>query len=114
MSRTEQTSAVDSLPLPPQNPLPFRQQLRAIRQFHTGCEVLRDAGGPVTRLKLGPKWLMPRIVVATSPQAGHDILGVSDAITERTQMHAEMRSLIGANLFDVPHDEWLPRRRILQ
>jgi cytochrome P450 len=114
MSRTEQTSAVDSLPVPPQNPLPFRQQLKAIRQFHTGCEVLRDAGGPVTRLKLGPKWLMPGIVVATSPQAGHDILGVSDAITERTQMHAEMRSLIGANLFDVPHDEWLPRRRILQ
>jgi cytochrome P450 len=114
MSKTEQTSAVDSLPVPPQNPLPFRQQLKAIRQFHTGFEVLRDAGGPVTRLKLGPKWLMPRIVVATSPQAGHDILGVSDAITERTQMHAEMRSLIGANLFDVPHDEWLPRRRILQ
>jgi len=114
MSKTEQTSAVDSLPVPPQNPLPFRQQLKAIRQFHTGCEVLRDACGPVTRLKLGPKWLMPRIVVATSPQAGHDILGVSDAITERTQMHAEMRSLIGANLFDVPHDEWLPRRRILQ
>ena len=22
--------------------------------------------------------------------------------------------MIGANLFDVPHDEWLPRRRLLQ
>ncbi|HEV7422364.1 MAG TPA: cytochrome P450 [Mycobacterium sp.] len=114
MSETEQTRDLDALPLPPRNPLPFRQQLKAVRQFHTGMELLRDTGGPVTRLRLAPKWLMPEIVVATSPKAGHDILGVSDAITERTHLHSEMRSLIGANLFVVPHDEWLPRRRILQ
>jgi cytochrome P450 len=114
MPETPQLKDVHALPLPPRNPLPFRQQLTAVRQFHTGCEVLRDAGGPVTRLSLGPKGLMPQIVVATSPQACHDVLGISDAVTERTQMHGEMRSLIGANLFVMPHDEWLPRRRMLQ
>jgi cytochrome P450 len=114
MLETGQKPDVKALPLAPRNPLPFRQQIKALRLFHTGCETLRDAGGPVTRMKLAPKWLAPVIVVATSPQGGRDILGRSDAITERTRMHGEMRSLIGANLFDVPHDEWLPRRRLLQ
>jgi hypothetical protein len=56
------------LPLAPKNPLPYRQQLKAVRAFHTGLETLRDAGGPVTRLVLAPKWLMPPVVVATSPE----------------------------------------------
>jgi cytochrome P450 len=106
--------ALDALPLAPRNPLPLKQQLTAIRSFHTGCETLRDAGGPVTRIKAGPRWLVPEIVVVTSPQGAHDVLGRSDAVVERTRIHREMRSLIGANLFDVMHDEWLPKRRRLQ
>lgn len=94
--------------------MPFRQTVKALRNFHTGPEVLRDAGGPVTRLKFAPSWLMPEIVMTTSPQGAHDVLGISDAIVERNTLHHEMRSLIGANLFVVPHDEWLPRRRLLQ
>jgi hypothetical protein len=67
-----------SLPLAPPNPLPYRQQVKAKTAFHTGLETLRDAGGPVTRLRLGPNWLMPQVVahgrhprrgrVAGSPQ----------------------------------------------
>ncbi|HEY6573381.1 MAG TPA: cytochrome P450, partial [Mycobacterium sp.] len=114
MIKNPPEAMLDALPLAPRNPLPLKQQLTAIRIFHTGCETLRDAGGPVTRIKAGPQWLVPEIVVVTSPQGAHDVLGRSDAIVERTRVHGEMRSLIGANLFDVMHDEWLPKRRQLQ
>ena len=42
------------LPLAPRNPLPLWQTMSVLRNFHTGPEILRDAGGPVTRIKLGP------------------------------------------------------------
>lgn len=109
---THQT--VDDLPPAPLNPLPYRQQLRALRSFNTGFEALRDAGGPVTRLKLAPRWLMPEIVVATSPRGGHDILSRSEEYVEKTFMHREMQHVLGTNLFDMMHDAWLPRRRAVQ
>jgi cytochrome P450 len=104
---------VRSLPLPPKNPLPLRQQIRAVRMAHTGCQVLCDAGGPVTRLAL-PSWLTSPIVVVTSLRGGRDMLSPSAAVMERVSAHAEMRRLLGDNLFDVPHDQWLPMRRALQ
>lgn len=103
-----------SLPEVPANPLPYRRQVQALRQFHTGCETLRDAGGPVTRLTLGPRWLMPPVVIATSPQAGHDILGPSGRFVDRSRSHHEMACLLGPNLFTLEREEWLPRRRALQ
>jgi cytochrome P450 len=106
--------AVNELSLAPVNPLPQRQQVTAIRAFHTGLEALRDAGGPVTRLRLGPQWLMPPVVVATSPQGARDILGRSGEHVERTRMHREMRQLLGPTLFSLTHEPWLPRRRALQ
>ena len=112
-----ETAAKDlaSLPLPPKNPLPFLQRARALRSFHTGMDRLRDAGGPVTRFRLGPKWLMPPIVVATSPEAIRDILSCKDdAIDKTTRVFTEFRRIIGANLFDLPYEPWLPRRRTLQ
>jgi cytochrome P450 len=102
------------LPLAPRNPLPYRQQVQTIRAFHTGLETLRDAGGPVTRLKLAPKWLMPPVVVTTSPQGARDILGRGGGHIEKTRIHNEMRHLLGPNLFDLTHQPWLPRRRALQ
>jgi cytochrome P450 len=114
MLETDEKPDVKELPLAPRNPLPFAAQLRALRAYHTGCEELRDAGGPVTRIKLAPKWLAPEIVVTTSPRGGHDMLSCSPAVTERTRVHSEMKGLIGANLFDVTYEEWLPRRRLLQ
>ena len=94
--------------------MPLRQTMKTLRSFHTGPEVFRDLGGPVTRIKLAPSWLMPEMVVVTSPQGAHDVLGTSDAIVERNEHPSRDASMIGANLFDVPHDEWLPRRRLLQ
>ena len=114
MTDTAPRRAVETLPLPPLSPMPLRQTMKTLRSFHTGPEVFRDLGGPVVRIKLAPSWLAPEMVVVTSPQGAHDVLGTSDAIVERNKLHHEMRRMIGANLFDVPHDEWLPRRRLLQ
>jgi cytochrome P450 len=102
------------LPLAPRNPLPRVQQMRAVRTFHTGIETLRDAGGSVTRLVLAPKWLMPPVVIVTSPQGAHDVLGRTGAHIEKTIIHEEVRHLLGPNLFDLTHQPWLPRRRALQ
>ena len=99
---------------PPRNPLPTRLQLSAIRTFDSGPEILRDAGGPVTRLHLGPRWLAPPVVVATSPRAARDILSRSPEEMERNRVHGEMRDLLGPNLFDLRYRGWLPRRRVLQ
>jgi hypothetical protein len=66
---------VHTRPLAPKNPLPYRRQLKALRTYHTGLEALRDTGGPVTRLVLAPKWLMPPVVAATSPRGARDVLG---------------------------------------
>jgi cytochrome P450 len=105
---------VASLPLAPKNPLPYLQRMRQARIFHTGLEALRDAGGPVTRLVFGPKWLLPPLVVVTSPKGIRDVLGRSDALVERNKIHAEMLKLLGGSLFSVTHEQWLPRRRALQ
>jgi cytochrome P450 len=112
---TTRERAVADLPLAPINPLSYRRRLEAVRKFHTGTDVLRDAGGPVTRFRMGPGWLMPPIVLATSPQGIRDIVSVRDGSIDKTSSVAsELRSLIGGNLFVLPHQEWLPRRRTLQ
>jgi cytochrome P450 len=114
MVATRDAVAVQILPLAPENPLPYLKKLRAVRAFHTGFEELRDAGGPVTRLVLGPKWLVPPMVVVTSPQGGRDMLGRTDAFIDKTATHEEFRNLLGGNLFSFMHHDWLPRRRTLQ
>lgn len=115
MSIAEPIRDVAALPLAPKNPLPYRERLKAIREFHTGTNKLRDAGGPVTRVTLGPGWLIPPIVLATSPQGIRDILSVRDGSIDKTSTVAtELRRLLGGNLFVLPHAEWLPRRRTLQ
>ena len=105
---------VQALPLVPKNPLPWRRQFKALRQFHTGCEIMRDTGGPVTRFSLGPRWLIPDAVIATSPKAAHDVLGRGGGHIDKTVIHREVRNILGANLFDLTHEPWLPRRRALQ
>ncbi|AOS92528.1 cytochrome P450 [Mycobacterium intracellulare] len=115
MSIAEPKRDVAALPLAPKNPLPYRERLKAIREFHTGTNKLRDAGGPVTRVTLGPRWLIPPIVLATSPQGIRDIVSVRDGSVDKTSAVAtELRRLLGGNLFVLPHAEWLPRRRTLQ
>jgi cytochrome P450 len=115
VSIKESIRDVTALPLAPKNPLPYRERLKAIKHFHVGTDALRDAGGPVTRVILGPKWLIPPIVLATSPRGIRDIVSVRDGSVDKTSTVAtELRRLLGGNLFVLPHTEWLPRRRTLQ
>jgi cytochrome P450 len=107
--------ALAELPLAPKNPLPYRQRRRAAKSFHTGMETLRDAGGPVTRFTLGPRWLTPPLVLATSPDAIRDILSIKDdSVDKTTSVFVEMRRVLGANLANLPYEPWLSRRRTLQ
>src|SRR3984893_1568548 len=69
------------------NPLPYRQLLKAVRALDTGQELLRDAGGPITRLVLGPKWMVQPIVLVTSPNGIRDVLGRVDEFSERCDVH---------------------------
>lgn len=106
---------VKCLPLPPVNPMPFRQRLAAVREFSTGTERLRDAGGRVSFFTLGPRWLMPPMVLATSPEAIRDILSTKDdSVDKTTPVFEQVRHIIGASLTDLPFEPWKSRRRTLQ
>ena len=111
-----ESADVAKLPLAPKNPLPYRHQLRAVRSLIDGFQELLDAGGPITRMVLGPKWLFPTAVLVASPQGARDVLGRTDEVADRggTTTSIQMRRLMGGNLLVLPHHQWLPRRRTLQ
>lgn len=116
MTKTIAAPDVAKLPLAPKNPLPYWVQLKSVRDFGAGLESLRDAGGPVSRIVLGPSWATPPLVVVASPQGARDVLGRTDAFAERgvTPIARELQRLLGDNLLVMPHRQWLPRRRALQ
>jgi len=107
-------SDIGALPLAPKNPLSIRQLLRAVRNLDAGQEVLRDAGGTVTRIQFGPKWLAPPVVAVFSPGGIRDVLGRNDASAERCVVHEEVQHLAGDSLFVLRNEPWLPRKRALQ
>ena len=107
-------SDVSALPLAPKNPLSVRQLLKAVRTLDAGQEVLRDAGGTVTRIQVGPKWLVPPVVAVFSPNGIRDVLGRNDASAERCVVHEEVQQLAGDSLFVLPNEPWRPRKRALQ
>lgn len=111
-----QQSEVRVCSLAPKNPLPYWRQVKAVRSYIEGIQTLVDAGGPITRIVLGPKWLLPNMVLISSPQGARDVLGRTDELADRgrTRGMVEMRALMGGNLLDLPHELWLPRRRALQ
>jgi cytochrome P450 len=111
-----ESADVAKLPLAPKNPLPYRHQLRAVRSLIDGFQELLDAGGPITRMVLGPKWLFPTAVLIASPQGARDVLSRTDEIADRggATTAIQMRRLMGGNLLVLPHHQWLPRRRTLQ
>jgi cytochrome P450 len=116
MVEIPQKPEVGALTLAPKNPLPYRRQLKAVRSFIDGFQALVDAGGPVTRIVLGPKRLLPNVVLISSPQGARDLLGRTDEVADRGGVRSmvEMRALMGGNLLNLPHERWLPRRRALQ
>ncbi len=114
MNTAANTSDVGALPLAPRNPLSIRQLANAVRELDTGQELIRAAGGPVTRVQLGPKWLVPPLVAVFSPDGIRDVLGRNDAFAERCIVHDEVRHAAGDSLFVLPNEQWRPRKRALQ
>jgi cytochrome P450 len=108
--------AIEALSLAPPNPLPFRQRLVAARDGAAGVQRLCAAGGPVTRVHLGPKRLTPTLVYISSPQGAHDLLARRDGGTDRAALPSmkELRYVVGANLLNLDHEHWVPRRRAMQ
>lgn len=119
MSTTHASARVldpQSYPLAPSVSMSWGQRVRAIRAFHTGIEAIREDAGPVALVRLGPRWLAPTWAVVTSPQGARDVLGGTDPATiDKTGVFFdEARRWIGDNVFDLAHQQWLPRRRTLQ
>lgn len=103
------------LPSVPRSPLSYRQQLKLFTTIPVAAqEILRDAGGTLTRVKLVPRWVGPEFVFALSPSGARCILGEPGRSTDRTPIHDEVRSLLGDSLFTVRNDHWVPRKRALQ
>ena len=113
MTMTE-TIDVSALPLAPKNPLPIAQLVKAVRHLDAGQEVIRAAGGPITRVQFGPKWAFPPLVAVFSPDGIRDVLGRNDAFSERCIVHEEVRHAAGDSLFVLPNEQWRPRKRALQ
>ena len=111
---TAGSSDVARLPLVPSNPLPLRTRMTAARQYHDGQVELREAGGPVTRVDLGPFGTGPAIVFVMSPAGVRDVLSRNNDWCDRTVVHREMRQLMGTNLVDLPNLPWRSRKRTLQ
>jgi cytochrome P450 len=88
--------------------------IQLVRRLDTGQEVIRDAGGPITRIQFGPKQLFPPIVAVMSPDGMRDVLGRTDAASERCVIHEEVRNMAGDSLFVLPNEQWRPRKRALQ
>jgi cytochrome P450 len=108
------TTDVSALSLAPKNPLPLRHLVKLVRTLDTGQEVIRDAGGHISRIEFGPKWLFPPIVAVTSPEGIRDVVGRNDAVSERCIVHEEVRDMAGDSLFVLPTELWRPRKRALQ
>lgn len=105
---------VATLPLVPQNPLPLRERMKAAREYHVGQVLLRESGGSITRVPLGPKWLAPSIVFVMSPAGARDVLARNHDWCDRTEVHRQVRLVLGDNLAGLPNMPWLPRKRTLQ
>jgi cytochrome P450 len=114
MATTFDSPDVGALPLAPKTPLPYWQLLKMVRALDTGQVLLRDAGGPITRVVLGPKWLVPPIVLVTSPNGIRDVLGRVDEYSERCEYHEQVRQVAGDSLWVLPNAPWMSRRRALQ
>jgi len=108
------TTETSAYPIAPDVPVNLIARLNALRVYHTGPGLVRDAGGPVAMLRFGPEWLIRPFVVITAPQGARDVLGVADGAYDKENLiHVESRGW-GENLFNLPYESWVNRRRVLQ
>jgi hypothetical protein len=79
--------------------------MRELRELRGIFEEFRDTTGPVTMLKLGPRWMVPLVAVMTSPEAARGVLGCRDgAFDKLTPSDLEIRRVLGDSLFSLTHE----------
>ncbi|PRC49504.1 cytochrome P450, partial [Mycobacterium sp. ITM-2017-0098] len=99
----------------PHTPLSYRERIATIQDIHTGCEIFRDAGGPVTEVSIAPRWMLPPFVVVTSPRGARDVLSATFPTVDRDfPFMTEQQHLNGGSLLNFAHADWVGRRRMLQ
>jgi cytochrome P450 len=104
-----------ALPPVPAVPLTYRQRVAALREPHTGCETIRDAGGPVTKVRIAPRRVAPPFIIVTSPRGARDVLTATYPLVDRDfPFMTDQRYINGGSLLNFTHDEWVIRRRVLQ
>ncbi|HEY5880066.1 MAG TPA: cytochrome P450 [Nakamurella sp.] len=103
-----------TVPPAPEAPLAVREKLAALRVFHTGPGVVAAAAGPVALLTFRPRWLIPRYAMVSSPQGARDVLGRTDGAFDKQHIVHRQSQAFGRNVFNLPHDPWVGRRRLLQ
>jgi cytochrome P450 len=114
MTTPDPAADVSTFPLAPDVRMGLRERFAALQEFHTGQERIRDAGGPVTMVRLGPARLVPPFAIVTSPQGAHDVLAASDGAFDKEMIVHVQNRTFGDNLFNLPHERWKPRRRAVQ
>jgi hypothetical protein len=73
--------------------------MRELQELRGIYEEFRDTTGPVTMLKLGPRWMVPLVAVMTSPEAARGVLGRHDgAFDKLTPSDLEIRRVLGDSL----------------
>lgn len=108
-------SSSQHAPSPPRSTVPYLRLLRDIGKLTHVYEELRDTTGPVTAVKLAPRQVLPPLMVVTSPEGARQVLGGQyGAFDKDARLFVEARRLFRANVLDVTHGAWQPRRRTLQ
>jgi len=104
----------ETAPPAPEAPLGVRQKLAALTVFHTGPADVARVAGPVALLTFRPRWLIPPYAMVTSTQGARDVLGRTDGAFDKQHIVHRESQAFGRNVFNLPHDPWVGRRRLLQ
>ncbi len=105
---------LSTLPPPAALNMPRLNQFRLLSDLNAASEVCRERA-PVVEMKFVPARIYPPAVFVTSPQGARDVLGAGPGVMDkRAPIFVEGRKWMGENMFNLPDDEWLPRRRTVQ
>lgn len=107
-------TSISSLPPPATLNMPRLNQFRLLSDLNAASEVCRERA-PVVEMKFVSAKIYPPAVFVTSPQGARDVLGAGPGVMDKcAPIFVEGRKWMGENLFNLPDDEWLPRRRTVQ
>lgn len=99
---------------PPRTTIPYLRLVRDVAKLTGVYEEMRDSTGPVTRVVLGPRRVVPPFVVVTAPRGAREVLSSHGVFDKEGLFFDEVRDLFGLNVFDAASASWKPRRRTLQ